>query len=425
MTYDEFLISCAGTKRPIYRQAIESLMVKPYHIRDSYVKMFIKAEHLKNIPRAIQTRSPRYHTCLGRYTKAIEHKIIDGINDLYDPTGSLQAVAKGLNLDQWAHNIHSKWHRIENPVALVLDVSRFDQHINEHLQRFEHEIIEAFSTGVCNDSSMPDLRTLLRQQIHNQGAYRGVDGTVRYRVIGGRMSGDMNTSLGNVIVFCMLAYSYFKEHNIEHELFDNGDDCVVILNAKDVQRVLLDIEDWFRDCGISLRIEDVCTNIHDITFCQQKLCYVDEIPRMVPLPGRRLYNDLTTDKQLNSFKMWRKWLGAVAGGGASASSGLPIYQEFYKWLSKSTTPYTPKEGDMFWRYRDQYVEGMTYKCKPISIQTRWSFYSATRITPKEQLKIEQIFRDASPLEYGTEEKAYYVPTELEVLIPSTLVTEHS
>lgn len=424
MTDDEFLSTCRGRQRRCYEQALVSLSETPFKDRDARVNLFVKQEHLKNIPRAIQTRGPRYHVLLGKYIKhKLEHRVMDSLNNIFDESRETKSIAKGLNLDQWAANIHKKWHRFQKPVAISLDVSRFDQHINRHLLKLEHSVISYFSTGF--QPGMPGLAELLRLQLLNKGRYRGKDGWVKYVVDGGRMSGDMNTSLGNVLVMCMLLYSYLQPLGIQHEIFDNGDDCVLIVNAHDYGAVIDTIEQWFLELGVTLKIEGLAFNISDIEFCQHKIFYLDGTPKMTPQPGRRIYNDLTTDKPIASPRMWAKWLGAVAGGGNAMSSGVPVFQEFYAWLSRSAHPYTPKEGDRFWRYRDQFAEGMHYGHRPISEATRWSFYEATDLHPDTQVQLELMFAGATPLVHQTPvEKTAQFESLLTALVPCTLVSEY-
>jgi hypothetical protein len=424
MTDEEFLSTCRGRQRRCYEQAVESLKEMPFEDRDARVNLFVKQEHVKNIPRAIQSRGPRYHVTLGKYIKQkLEHRVMDSLNNIFDRSGETQSIAKGLNLNQWATNIHKKWHRFKQPIAISLDVSRFDQHININLLQLEHQIEQFFSTG--EGAGMPGLEDLLYLQLLNKGKYKGKDGVVSYTVLGGRMSGDMNTSLGNVLVMCMLLYSYLTPLGIQFEIFDNGDDCVVIINAEDYGKVIDQIEHWFLECGITLKIEGIASTITDIEFCQHKIFYVDGEPKMTPMPGRRLYNDLTTDKQISSRRMWEKWLGAVAGGGAVASTGFPVFQEFYAWLGRSARPYTPKEGDVFWRYRDQFVEGMKYGHVQISDATRWSFYEATQLHPDTQLQLEEMFRVTPPLQHQQPvEKTTQLESLLTALVPCTLQSDH-
>jgi hypothetical protein len=236
----------------------------------------------------------------------------------------------------------------------------------------------------------------------------------------------MNTSLGNVLVMCMLLYSYLDPLKIFYQIFDNGDDCVLLVEAADYNKVINNIENWFREMGVTLKIEGVAYSIHDIEFCQQKLYYQDGRPKLTPIPGRRLYNDLVTDKPIASRKMWRKWLGAVAGGGNIASSGTPVFQSFYQWLSRSAPPYTPKEGDIFYRYRDQHLDKMERVHREISWSTRWSFYEATGIHPQAQLTLEELFGNAEPLTYQLpRDVTVFKRSLMTALVPSTLKSEHT
>jgi hypothetical protein len=51
-----------------------------------------------------------------------------------------------------------------------------------------------------------ELAELLKWQLQNKGFARTIDGLIKYSVEGCRMSGDMNTALGNCTIMCALVY---------------------------------------------------------------------------------------------------------------------------------------------------------------------------------------------------------------------------
>ena len=141
------------------------------------------------------------------------------------------------------------WERYACPTAVGLDASRFDQHINKLLLKFEHMVYKMWSELEGDD--LPPLWILLQAQLDNCGIYVGMDGILRYKVDGCRMSGDMNTSLGNVIIMCSLMYSFFEHKNMlgEISLLNDGDDCVIIMERSNVEWFLEGLEDWFLEMG--------------------------------------------------------------------------------------------------------------------------------------------------------------------------------
>jgi hypothetical protein len=130
MTTDEFVGSYGGAKRKVYQAAADSLNDRKFSSRDARVKCFTKDEYMKpgGAPRAIQPRSPRFNVLLGRYLKPIEHRVFQCIDLIFDPSGEHRTVAKGMNMIDLGRTIAKMWNKHSQPVALLVDASRFDQH---------------------------------------------------------------------------------------------------------------------------------------------------------------------------------------------------------------------------------------------------------------------------------------------------------
>lgn len=401
MTNEEFLSCYGGAKLRVYQAAVESLNTQMFSAQDCVVKTFTKDEYRKpgGAPRAIQPRSPRFNVMLGRYIKHLEHSVFENIDKIFDATGSHKTVAKGMNMIERGNTISDMWDSFSDPVAIGLDASRFDQHINSLLLEIEHDIYRSMSTGNTPGDGLVSLNRLLAAQTLNKGKYQGVDGTIKYQVEGNRMSGDMNTSLGNVIIMCTLMYSYLEYKGLlsKAKLLNDGDDCVLIMNRKDSDIFREGMEYWFRRVGITMCYDGIYTQKEQIEFCQAKPVFDDKLGyRLVPRPSKRLYSDLVSTKPLHSRKVYNKWVGAVAGCGSACSSGLPIFQEFYRWLARTSRPWIPEVGDYYHTYRSELVKGMSYKLRPISWDTRISFYLAHDVTPEEQILVEKYYRELKP-----------------------------
>jgi len=402
LTEDQFLNCYGGAKRRVYQSAIRSLSEKPLTNVDCRVKTFTKDEYRKpkGAPRAIQPRSPRFNVYLGRHIKHMEHDLFKYIDKVFDDSGDHRTVAKGMNLDERGQVIHDMWTSFSDPVAVALDASRFDQHINTDLLDFEFEFYREMSSG---SEDLPSLDSLLKHQRINRGRYYGKDGKIKYTVEGNRMSGDMNTSCGNVIIMCGLMYSYLDSKSLRTrvKLLNDGDDCVVIMERKTLRLFLSGLEDWFLRMGIKMIVEGVHNCLEEIDFCQSRPVRVNGSYRLVPRPSKRLYSDLVTTKPIAFRKVYNKWVGAVAGCGLAGAGDVPIFREFYGWLAKSSTPWIPEVGDTYYRYRDSQVNGMETGKRSISWATRISFFLAFDIPPKHQIMVEQYFRSLEPLTWSS------------------------
>jgi hypothetical protein len=259
------------------------------------------------------------------------------------------------------------------------------------LLKYEHSIYRAWSEG--KGDAMPSLNSLLRTQLRNKGVYYGPDGNLHYVVDGARMSGDMNTSLGNVIIMCTLMYSYLEHKGLlrKVELLNDGDDCVIIMDVKDLKWFKSGLEDWFLESGITMKYDGIYRTLEEVEFCQSRPLAINGGHMMCPRPTKRLYSDLISTKQLSGRKVYTNQVGAIAGCGLAYSSGVPVFQSFYKWLGRGATPWIPKVGDQYFRFRQELIEGMQIKESPISWETRISFYFCFNITPKQQMIMEQYY----------------------------------
>jgi hypothetical protein len=335
---------------------------------------------------------------LGRYIKHVEHKVFEAIDKVFDSTGRHKTVAKGMNMAERGETIAKMWSSFQNPVAIGLDASRFDQHINADLLGIEHEIYERI-TGRSPD--LPSIRRLLRAQKFNKGIYKGIDGILEYLVEGNRMSGDMNTSLGNVIIMCCLMYAYLSERGLLNSalLLNDGDDCVLIMDARNAEKFKTGLESWFLRVGITMQYDGVYHTLETVEFCQSRPVCINGSYVLVPRPTKRLYSDLFTTKPINSKKIWTKMLGAKGDCGAAMSAGVPIFQEYYQWFCRSAKPWRPEEGSYYYHYRQDLSSGMVAKRAEITMKTRISFYFAFDITPQEQLALERYYSDRAPLKF--------------------------
>lgn len=391
---DQFLSFYGGSKLACYTKAVESLHKKYYEDRDSWVKVFTKDEFMKinGAPRAIQPRSPRFNVMLGRHLKHVEHKIYHAIDEVFDPSGKHRTVAKGMNMIERGNTIATMWAHVSDPVAVGLDASRFDQHINRLLMAHEHSTYHQFATGKGND--LPSLATLLSKQLRNRGVYWGKDGTIKYIVEDCRMSGDMNTSSGAVIIMTSLVYAYleFKSLIGQVQLLNDGDDCVFIMDRSIREHFCQGLQEWFSEMGITMEFDGIYESLEKVEFCQARPVWTEEHGyRLCPRPTKRLYSDCISTKELGSKKVYERQVGAVAGCGLAGSGGSPVFQSFYRWLGTGANPWIPKEGSSYYKYRQELIDGMTTKCRRPSARERVSFYLAFDIPPVAQEQLEDYY----------------------------------
>lgn len=369
-----------GRKRLIYERAFESLQTRGINFRDAFVSTFVKAEKInfdkKEDPaaRVIQPRSARYNLEVGRYLKLFESELCKAFQRLF----GYCVILKGKNADGVGQVLRSHWEYFKDPVAVGLDASRFDQHVSVEALEFEHSIYNA----VFRSS---ELAQLLRWQIDNRGIARVGDYRVDYRIKGCRMSGDINTGMGNCLLMSLIVICYCEWHGIDFRLANNGDDCVLFVERGSLPD-LDEIDYWFSEFGFTLTREQPCYLFEEIEFCQAHPLRVGDGWRMVRNPHTAMSKDCVSLLSWDTPESFAAWAGAIGTCGATLTSGVPVWSAWYNRLVRLGTL---RQGavDLV------YDSGLGYMAKgvvaaEITPEARVSFYRAFGILPDMQEALE-------------------------------------
>lgn len=391
ITYEQFVGMYTGRKASIYQKAVDSLAARPVRKSDSFLSTFVKAEKVvpssakpDPAPRVIQPRNTRYNTELGRFLKPLETRICKGITALWG--GVTCVVMKGLTVEGVAHALRAKWDTFRRPVAIGLDASRFDQHVSIDALRWEHSVYARMFHGSDRDC----LERLLSWQLRNRGFARTATGMVEYYVNGCRMSGDMNTGMGNCLIMCALVYTYAKLRGVKVELANNGDDCVVILESCDEARFSKGLSEWFLTMGFTMKVEAPVRVFEQIEFCRMHPVWAGDAWVMVRNPLDAIKRDCTTILSLPNLSAVRKWWYVVGAGGLSITGGVPIFQRMYSVMKgagevsdMAYDPWLSETGFMRLRSHRHYNQ--------VTPEARYSFWLAFGITPDAQEAFENAF----------------------------------
>lgn len=385
----QFLRTYDGRRRTAYERAFEYLDKLPFKKAFSYVNFFVKCEKINftlkpdSAPRGISPRDKRYNCKLGPYIKRIEKKIYKLIAIVFDaPT-----VFKGMNAAVSGMNLRKHWDHFNDPVAVGLDASRFDQHVSQDALKFEHSFYNAFF------HKCEELRQLLKMQLVNRGFARVPDGNVKFSVPGKRMSGDMNTGLGNCLLMCAMIHSFVRNYKIEkYRLANNGDDCVLFVERKDLHK-LKNIKSYFKDFGFDMKCEKPVSVFEQIEFCQTHPVWTPQGWIMVRNVPTSIAKDCLSLKPLDNYNVYRSWCAAVAECGLSLTGGIPVAQEFYTALARCSTgrPALRNEATLDSGFARLAI-GMDRKYQTIHPKTRASFWRAFGIEPDKQIAFENVYK---------------------------------
>lgn len=396
MSYQDFVSHYSGRKLTVYTQALEELMRRDVRKRDSHLRAFVKAEKLNltakpdPAPRAIQPCSPVYNIALGVYIRPAEAVVYKAIDKMFGRT----TVMKGKNNDARGRAFKEAWDEFDDPVVIGADISRFDSRCGVDALRTEHSVYNAMFRS-------KRLRWLLDMQLDTQGVFQCVDGYVTYKVDGRRWSGVMNTSLGNVLLMCLMLYTYYTYvAPMKFAVLDDGDDACVIVERRDQQRAL-GVKTFLDGLGFACKLEEPVYEFEHIEFCQ---CHPVEVRpgeyRMVRDPRIVLSKDAMTVHPVQSKKEWLSLRKSMGVCGLSLAGDLPVFGAFYSAMCRGAEKIATREMGSG---MERMAQGMSVKRSEPTTVARVSFAKAFGIWPDLQESLEKhydaqgVIDDYSPM----------------------------
>lgn len=389
VTRDSFVGFYKGPRKLIYQNAVNGLALNPVRPRDAFLKTFVKAEKLNYslkpdpAPRVIQPRNPRYNVEVGCFLRPLEHKLYDAVDKLFgSPT-----IMSAYNAYTQASLLKRKWDRFTQPVCVGLDASRFDQHVSVQALEFEHSVYNRVFRS-------KKLAKLLTWQLRNRGVARARDGWFKYETVGSRMSGDMNTSMGNKLLMCLMSLSYLQSLNIPFEFANNGDDCLIFLNRKHLKR-LNNMEHYYRRFGFDIVREKPVTEFEKVEFCQTRPVFVNSIWRMVRDVKVCLTKDVTSVNLGHDIEMYRRLLHDIGSCGLATCADVPVLGAFYRMLKRfGVTGNYMGRWDTEYHYYFRSSRNASCQFSSPDHYGRYSYWKSTGISPDAQESIEKYFNDS-------------------------------
>lgn len=388
-----FVETFRGRKATMYAKALESLTAgNGLRPEDAEIQVFVKCEKtdfttkVDPVPRVISPRSTRYNVEVGRFLRRIEKPVFRSIGKVFGHT----TVVKGLDAVQSARLLFEKWSMFTSPVAVGLDASRFDQHVSQAALKYEHSV---YVNSFAHSHHRKTLQTLLNYQLENICRGYTPDGKLKYKTDGGRMSGDMNTSLGNCLIMCTMIKAFLEERKIDGQLANNGDDCVVFMEAADLPKFQEGLDLWFTKMGFNMVVEKPVYQFEEIEFCQTKPIFDGEKFIMCRNPHTALAKDTVFMQPFQTTKVVRAWMAAVGEGGLSLTGGLPVFQAFYQMYNRHGASGGKLMDEPISYGVRQMIGDLDRKVRDVSPETRASFYWAFGITPDAQIVLEDRFNN--------------------------------
>lgn len=387
-TEKQFLSGLVGRKRLMYDKAFLENDLWGTKQAHAQIKPFLKIEKTDfaakpdAVPRLIQPRSTRYCAALGVYVKSAEHNLYEATSRVWGDT----VITKAMNGHQIGELFKRKWDSYTDPAAFSLDAVRFDQHVSRLMLHYEH----SFYKRVFNHDN--ELSRLLRMQLRNVAVRRENGWSISYMVDGCRMSGDMNTGLGNCLLMTAMMYECRSTYQHDWTIVNNGDDCVVIGNRAQVEKVHANVYKYFLPFGFQITPEPVVYDLERVVFCQMNPIWNGLSYIMCRNPFMAIRKDTVCKHKLNDNK-YLGWLRAVSECGLALCPNVPILTAFYLCLQRvaktsKARHYLIESGGLKW-----YSQGIRHQeIREPTQCARYSFWLAFGIVPTDQLLIEEFYR---------------------------------
>jgi hypothetical protein len=397
--YPEVYRAMNAKKRARYQRAEEVLISRGRRARkrDARITMFVKIEGIKFSEakenpdcRAIQFRSPEYTLQLASHIKRAEHALYKASD--VDGFGSGPIFAKNLNPSGRAKALRRKYMSIPGCHVLELDASRFDAHVSLSLLQLEHR----FWRGTCLGEQLDEL---LKWQEVNKGEFITPQFRQKYTVVGSRMSGDANTAAGNCIIMGALLAAFGKFTGRKFTFLCDGDDSVFFHDGEPIPDEV--VESFFRQFGMSMKIEARPECFEDINFCQAKPVEVNGEWTMIRNP-RKIMSKIGVSPKLFNVRARPKYIRTVALGELSMTRGCPLLQKFLSRLihiCESKMSARQKKRGMIhrgaigdvWRLTELVPKDwQVLRTEPVTPEARQSFSRAWGISVQEQLQLEEL-----------------------------------
>jgi len=281
----------------------------------------------------------------------------------------------GLNQRELGTMLYESWSDFESPVAICLDHSMFDGSISVALKRCENWFFSSILGSLAKE--LLDL-TVINSVVSQCG--------VRWKGKGMRLSGEFITAIGNSIINVGALLSYLHENNIQkHRVHVCGDDSIIIIEEKDIDKLDLsgDKIDWFLKLNFTTKLDKVCREFGEISYCQCCPLKVDGSWVMIKDPIRTMSRILYCDAKFK--KIIKRFISGSMLCELVTSSRIPIVGHFCRWLLSKHMDKPLGSVDKMPARTSGFDE---ISFMDISLETRYHFQTSFGITVAEQLAIE-------------------------------------
>ncbi|APG76577.1 hypothetical protein 2 [Hubei tombus-like virus 13] len=366
-----------GRRRKRFHNGAAKLRLEGVTRKDARITEMQKLEmyEVNKIPvkedRGIQYRSVKYNVALAKELHNIEKRLIGLHEDGFHP------VMKGATPQQRAERIALASLKYKCPLYLLLDHSRFDAHVCYLL--LKEEI--AFYKRCRKDSRY--LEFLLNLQLKNFGVSKG---GIRYKTKGKRMSGDINTGVGNTVLNLAIIKAWLRVSGVKGTIFLDGDDSVVIIEKSDFEK-LLPVEEFMLQLGMVTEM-DVTDCFWKAEFCQSRPVLVDNTVRYVRNPHKVLATVGQTAENVGK-EVIEEVVRASCMCELALNGNCPVISPYCRRLmGEAKTENTRFNPSQLWKAEQYGTKFEVPEENEPTVESRVSFWRAWDIDPSMQHAME-------------------------------------
>jgi len=343
------------------------------------IKAFVKDEAYKEYKQArgIYSRSDAFKTLFGPICKLIENELYK--NDKF---------AKHIPVEQKPRQIMERFGIYQGAVGPGLkqriigtDFTAFESHFTPEIMDHIEFILYDYMT-----QDLPEHKQFMGM------CHRVIAGTnriafhdIHLSLKACRMSGEMNTSLGNGFTNLMI-FLYLTRNCTNVDCLIEGDDCLGVYFGEELR-----LQDY-EDLGFTVKI-DYYISANLASFCGQ--VFDLESLTVITDPIKIIMNTSWSHaKYVHSNPKTRKQLlRSKAMSCLAQYPGCPVVQEFSNYLMRMTHGVKRRVDSSESYYRQGEIRNEKFEHKDVSLTSRQLMSDVFNVTIDEQIQLELYFKN--------------------------------
>jgi len=385
LTPIEFLKTANSRQRPVWERAIrQDRSFRPsWMTYDGFVKIekYSYYEKPNRIPRLILPPSDHAKVVMGMHIKPIEKHL----KEVVGPGNVYPFMAKGMSSSQLAERFKGMAEQFKNPTFISIDMSKCDSTIGSRLKKLENIVFtNHYSSSDYVKCMKQGEKDFMKVRLHCN------DGTTETKEIPQcRASGTAHTGAGNTVL--VYGASAVVLRGLNNEIFSNGDDTILIVEASDSAEVIHRINSGeYSIFGFDVRIEQIATDIEDVFWCQ---CYytVREQGPIWIRDYRKVLQTILSNENYGSPN-WLSYLSTICLGEGSTNPGQPIIAPLVSTILKlrHKRMRLPNENQTTRRWELEGCPSVEELDLEVTARDRDCFHARYGISPVEQLRMEAV-----------------------------------